>query len=135
MAGSSSAKTRGACHRAALARTRWRFCPAMTIGESSRHDPARRLLRRSRRQDRRRGHASGDDRTPLAAPRSAGRMEPAPSRDARPRLVSRSLSPHRRAMVVVHAPQDVRRRIGREDPVAAGGRPRAGAGWAGRRPV
>src|ERR1700716_1089443 len=30
MRGSPSAKTRGACHRARVRATRWRFCPRMT---------------------------------------------------------------------------------------------------------
>ena len=62
----------------------------------------RRLFRRSRRQDRGHRYASRDDRTPgyRRRHRVHGRCA---SRAARPRLVSRSLSPRRRAMAVARS--------------------------------
>ena len=44
--------------------------------------PARRLLRHSRRQDRRRRHASGNDRAARASSRSSGGVDAAQGRDA-----------------------------------------------------
>ena len=49
------------------------------------HDSARRLLRRPRRQDRRRRHPSGNDNPSGASPRSAGPMDAAQDRNTRSR--------------------------------------------------
>ncbi len=64
---------------------------------------------------------------PAIAVRSRGRVDAAPGRSARARLVSRSLSPRRRGMAVDFPGADAGRRTRRDHSFAAGGSPCAGA--------